>query len=83
MTVALPGVDANEHVAAVEHGRPLTQRMQVVDRDSNVLVERALVFVTRREVRVNRMRCGSIAGTTSSTRAISPGRRTRSSSPPS
>src|SRR5215470_1211378 len=51
VAAALARVDADEQVAALESLRPVTQRIEIIERDPNALLERALVFLPRREVR--------------------------------
>src|SRR6185295_6889753 len=51
MPAPLPRVDSDEELAVLEYLRPMTQREQVVERDPDTLLERLLVFHSRREVR--------------------------------
>jgi hypothetical protein len=51
VAAALARVDSDEDVPVLERLRPITQRVEVVERDPDALLERAFVLLARREVR--------------------------------
>ena len=50
MAAAEAGVDAHQHVAAAEQLAPLTQGVNVIDRQVDALLDRPFVFAARREI---------------------------------